>query len=544
MTSVRFTTWARLEPVASDPDLRPGLVAEVADPAWLLARQWQLGELHGDDAASPALVEFTAEVARPSRVKLGDAGTPRAYDPVVLPLDVLAEREPAPPAVPATVSIEASLLLTEEYRAAGGTTAGVDALRAAFAAPALTAVDEALLADSSRDLLAATSGVAFDGVAVVRAAAGTVPAAARGPAFDTAAAVTRAWIESRLSPDSAWMAEELGAHLSVGVPSAGGGVAYEATNVVGERLAWSSFDRITGSLGAGTTVATLTDKLPAVTLGITGAPALRYWELEDAAVDLGAVGVAPNELARLVVLEYLFVYANDMVVVPLELPHGSRCIVTQVTVVDTFGDRTNVAPAGAASGGTFRMWEVTGDQGALFIPPVTPTSLDGEPIEDVMVARDEQSNIAWLIELTGTDPAGGPVELRTLTPPPVVPTTTAPPPAGTPLPPWRWTLTNDAPAGWHPLLPEIGTDGRTRLVPGTIAGAAPAPARSRLFTDLRGAGIPVHMIPAEGLRLRRRNEYARWIDGSRHVWPARDRRVGHGDAGSGILFDVVERPPT
>jgi hypothetical protein len=541
VVAVRFTTWARLEPVASDPELRPGLVAEIADPAWLLARQWQLGELRGDDASSPALVELTAQIARPTRVRLGAAAAARDYDPGAQPLDVLGEREPPPPAVPALVAVEASLLLAEELLAAGGSTAAVDALRAAFVAPTLSAEEAATLGEASRDLLAATADVAFDGVAAVRAA--TVPTAARGAAFDAAAAVVRAWLDTPLPPDSAWVAEELGARLAVGVPAAGGGVTYEATRVVGERLAWSSFDRVTGSLGAGATVATFDDELPAVALGISGAPALRYWELEDAAVDLGAVGVAPSELARLVVLEYLLVYANDMVVVPLELPYGSRCAVTAVTVADTFGERTTIAPAATASGGKFRMWEVTGDPVALFVPPVTPSGLDGEPIEDVMIARDEQSNVAWLIELTGTDAAGGTVELRSLAPPRVTPATSPPPPAGTPLPPWRWRMANDAPAGWHPLLPEIGADGRTRLVPGTLLGAPAAPARSRLLADLRGVGVPVHLVPAEGLRLRRRNEYARWTDGSRHVWAARDRRVGQGDAGSGIIFDVVERPP-
>jgi hypothetical protein len=544
VTPIRFTTFARLEPVASDPGLRPGLVAEIADPAWFLARQWQLGELRGDDASSPALVEFSAEIARPTRVRLGATGAARAYDPAVQPLDVLGEREQGALAVPAVVAVEASLLLAEELVAAGGTTAAVAALRAAFPAPELTVEEEAGLGDVSRDLLAATADVAFDGVAAARAAAGSVPPAARGAAFDAAIAVVRAWLDSRLPPDSAWVAEELGARVGVGVPAAGGGVAYEATRVVGERLGWWSFDRVTGALGAGATVATHSDTMPAVSLGISGAPALRYWELEDAAVDLGAVGVAPSELARLVVLEYLLVYANDMVVVPVELPYGARCVVTALTVVDTFGNRTAVAPAAAASGGKFRMWEVTGDPGALFVPPVSPSGLHGDPIEDVMVARDEQSNVAWLIELTGTDPGGGPVDLRSLAPAPATPATTAPPPAGTPLPPWRWRMANDGPLGWHPLLPEVGTDGRTRLVPGTVLGASAAPARSRLLADLRGIGVPIHLVPTEGLRLRRRLEYARWIDGSRHVWPARDRRTGQGDAGSGILFDVIERAPS
>jgi hypothetical protein len=54
---VTYTTWARLEPRVSDPSLAPGIAAAVEDPLWLLGRQWQLGELSGEDTGSPIGVE-------------------------------------------------------------------------------------------------------------------------------------------------------------------------------------------------------------------------------------------------------------------------------------------------------------------------------------------------------------------------------------------------------------------------------------------------------------------------------------------------------
>jgi len=541
MTSVQFTTWVRLEPVTSDPEIRPGLVAEVADPAWMLARQWQFGELQGDDAASPAFVEYSAAVGRPNRVQLGPSGTPTAYDPGAIPIDLLAEREPGPSAVPALLALEASLLLAEEFRAAGGTKGSLDDLRRAFVLAPLAPADLDELGAVARELFDASAAIAFDGVAAVRAPASAVPATARGAAFDIAAPIVRDWVAARLPASSAWVTDDLGSYLAVGVPAVGGGVTYEAARTNGERLSWSSFDRTNATIGTGSTVSTINETLPAVSLGINGAPALRYWEMEDGAVDLGAAGIAPSQLARLVVLEYILVYANDMVVVPVEVPYGSRCVVSSVVVVDTFGDRTTVAPAATASSGKFRMWEVSGDPGALFVPPVTISSVVGEPIEDVMIARDEQSNVAWLIELTGTDGAGGSFDLRSLAPPPTTAATVPPPAADAPLPAWKWRLATDAPPGWHPLLPEVSSSGLTRLVPGSVSGAPVPPARSRILSELRGNGIALDVVTAEGTRLRRRAEMARWIDGSRHVWVGRDRQVGRGDAGSGLLFDTLER---
>ena len=45
-----ITTWTRLETRQRTDDLDVSLAARVHDPLWLLARQWQLGELRGHDA--------------------------------------------------------------------------------------------------------------------------------------------------------------------------------------------------------------------------------------------------------------------------------------------------------------------------------------------------------------------------------------------------------------------------------------------------------------------------------------------------------------
>ena len=55
----RGMSWLRVEGAARDPELTEGLAARVADPLWFLARQWQVGEFHGEDASSPILVTAT-----------------------------------------------------------------------------------------------------------------------------------------------------------------------------------------------------------------------------------------------------------------------------------------------------------------------------------------------------------------------------------------------------------------------------------------------------------------------------------------------------
>ena len=94
MTSI--TRWNRIEPRVRDPSL-PGLEARLADPLWLLARQWQLGEFTGEDAGSPIAARIEAHVGMLSRlasgVVSGRIDGPH-YDPHNQPLEAVVEREP------------------------------------------------------------------------------------------------------------------------------------------------------------------------------------------------------------------------------------------------------------------------------------------------------------------------------------------------------------------------------------------------------------------------------------------------------------------
>ena len=55
--------WTRLEPQSVSGDPTPGLEARLHDPLWLLTRQWQLGEFHGEDVGSPVLVHIASSTA-------------------------------------------------------------------------------------------------------------------------------------------------------------------------------------------------------------------------------------------------------------------------------------------------------------------------------------------------------------------------------------------------------------------------------------------------------------------------------------------------
>ena len=49
------TTWTRLEPQPRDATLERSLQAQVRDPLWFLARQWQVGEFAGEEDVAQEL---------------------------------------------------------------------------------------------------------------------------------------------------------------------------------------------------------------------------------------------------------------------------------------------------------------------------------------------------------------------------------------------------------------------------------------------------------------------------------------------------------
>src|SRR5215213_6611971 len=84
-----FDAVHRLEADPDQTDLARGFTAAVADPAWLLGRQWQLGEHHGEDASSPVRVTYRARLSAVDPV-----GRQPGYDPRTTPAEAIVESEP------------------------------------------------------------------------------------------------------------------------------------------------------------------------------------------------------------------------------------------------------------------------------------------------------------------------------------------------------------------------------------------------------------------------------------------------------------------
>ncbi|MEO7085891.1 MAG: hypothetical protein ABI442_17450, partial [Gemmatimonadaceae bacterium] len=90
--------FTRLEPQSVSGDPTPGLEARVHDPLWMLGRQWQLGEFHGEDVGTPIAVTVSTTTARVTVWQPGDASANRPAQALASGnvLDPFVEREPTP----------------------------------------------------------------------------------------------------------------------------------------------------------------------------------------------------------------------------------------------------------------------------------------------------------------------------------------------------------------------------------------------------------------------------------------------------------------
>jgi len=546
-----ITIWNRIEPRSRAADLKPGLEARVHDPLWLLARQWQIGEFAGRDAGSPVAVEVAATATALDRYASG-AEPARAYDSR-LPLETLVEREAVRPARALDdlrQAAEAGRYFSRLLDAAGLPAR----IGAAFLAHyPLAAPPDPDPDPDARRFAAIVAGRVIDGVklhADLSQAAGNLspaPAltAADRDAVRPIAQTWMAWYGSLFSePEGAdaWSPDRMEYRFAVG--AAGDSGAFTAREYDGGAIDWHTFDRSSTALAGGSARRTAIKKsVVAAPVTFRGMPARRFWEMEDASVDIGSLTAGAEDLGRLLLREFALIYGNDWFQIPLAVPVGSEVSLDSLTVADTFGLTDTIPHYADADGaaGRWRMFSLSTDTPSteaasarlLVVVASAVGPLDGAAIEDVLLLRDELADMVWGVERGAVGLAGGPVDRalawKTAQPP-------IPPPAADGPP--RYRLGSSVPDYWIPFLPVTAGSGPLRMRRGTLPTAASGPL-GRLL-GYPGLTMFLEELPREGVHLERRYRHARGLDGSPCLWIGRRRSTGRGEGRSGLRFDFLE----
>jgi hypothetical protein len=599
--------WNRIEGRPRSDDLTRPLRAEVRDPAWMLARQWQFGEFEGADAGMPAQAKMLSGAVPLKQMRFRE-GDPMPYDPDT-PIEFLVERQPVEPDM--MMGLYLGRRWVRQLAAAFG--AG-DPIIASFRAvylvgsPGPAAKDlESLKINSNRNervLRRSLAGKSLNGAAVLRAirkavANGQAASAAftadgvtlgdgREAAVDGLAADLVAWLDAMfgITGGSSWIPNRLEYEFSLAAPDADGTQARLISDQFpGGRVDWYSFDRTTAAAPAGGEAPPPNDPPRSVVpsrVNFFGAPSVRWWEFEDARVGFGLTTASKTDLAKVLLAEFGLVFSNDWFMLPYRASIGSLIDVKGIVVTDNFGFNTLVEPVAKRHrelglAGNWSMWTLSRrDQpgqvdARLFLAPALEPSLESKPVDETLFLRDEMANLVWGVETVIPDPLGGGRDARLAgkqlfqailaafpPPPPENPDELADILV-------RYQLMGTVPENWIPFV-AVKLQGQL-AASNLLQGAMPRIPVIEPSTD--GGGNPIlensvvlprgtilarnpvespnvvheEDVLRDGVIVRRTFRQARWTRGGTFLWSALKKQTGRGEGSSGLAFDQAINKP-
>jgi hypothetical protein len=564
-----ITYWNRVEPSPRSERLQPGLEAAVRDPLWFLTRQWQLGEFHGEDAASPAYGSMTARASTMDGWRIGN----QPLHPLdgTAPLEALIEDEAGTPDL--RTAVELGQALERRLTAAGAPAAVAHAFRAAYPVPRPGDLTAAKQRDGSLVRLLRVCGArATHGIHALRSAEAAAPGI---PTDLTLPPGTEALVRPVLADFITWSRATFGAldgtdaeawrpdrleyafEVTAIAPD-GPTVTMDAHAGTNGEFDWYAFDETRRREPAGPPPDAATFSVLPAPVRFSGMPDPRWWNFEDARFNWADIDTDRRDLARLLVVDFMLIQGTDWFIVPFGQSVGTLARIEQMVVRDVFGRYTLVRRADANPGegrARWTMFSTTQAAGGLadyfVLPPsALRTTLDGPDLEEVRFVRDEQANMVWAVEAVTEDATGRQWQGRERAL--EVPDGAAPPAPAQPQTAMRYRLQTTVPVNWIPFLPvQVDAARRAvaleraamqRMVDGTVQAVTPV---GRVLQPTGSADPQVYRIREEeiarsGTRVLRAMRRTRWIDGSTHLWTARRRRAGTGEVASGLRYDVAE----
>lgn len=496
----QYDLYRRLEPAPPSSNLDRGFLAEVADPAWFLARQWKLGELQGEDASSPVSV-----LCRVSHQNLELHGGDPLLDPAVVPPEAIVESEP-------------SDWWTPGRRIRIGR-AAADAL------PPLPSADPALLLRNLPAPYDAFDGTGYDGYQLwlTRASLPVTP-----KVFADVPAT---------SPQDLWNPAEFWYETTFKCASS----ELQLKRHTGGQIDWHSVDA-NQPLQVPATLQ-VSNRILVNRLSYPGAPHPRWWQIEDHEVDIGGFPPDRSHFATMLLIDLIAAHSDDWFLFPLAASTGTAVTFHHVQVVDSFGDSWQLQiPAG------WSMFAVDGlKPSSLLVWPTVATPIQGPVLEDVVLGQDEDANVLWAVEqrVNGRDLPTAPRPSKELA---------ATASVSTDRKSYSYEPTSPMYPYWHPYtVQEVA--GRRRYVQGRLADVSqptpvllPEPRASVLYDRDASGAAPAHqvepaVVPVNGLRLERRMMLARGTDARPVLWAQRRRLPLLGAPAMRLEFDRLITDP-
>lgn len=590
-----ITRYNRLESRPRTDNFTRALRAEVRDALWMLSKQWQMGEFLGDDAGTPVYAKIHVEGQRITKYQ--PEGDPVQNFDLNTPLEATVERRPVPLVInnrPAALDLR--LQMGRRWlKMIPSSAAQHFRDQYPIVAPDPSKKEEAAVCAHAEvwQQFKAVAGRAMDGAALylylkedtLHLASDNIPAltAIEKDAADAAGPLFVAWFEKlyfQPQPEEgdAWQPERLEYQFACAVPDGKGGEkVLTAEEYYHERLDWYNFDwdKSRQTLGEAPLPAPespvekkyTTQTFIPTPVRFNGMPDTRWWAFEDGKTNFGDIKPGTTDLAKLLLIEFGLVYANDWFILPYTVPSGSVLNIRGLAVTNTFGERYWIDAAGRGSDESWQRWNmyslnIKGHQNeaadlTLLVLPTVPKVQEGQPLEEVALIRDEMSNMVWGIETAvplahGRTRAGNVAAaeflafLQGFVPPKVGETTWKAP--------FRYDIMTTVPENWIPFVPEHvpGSNRQIQLRraamprflkdedPPTFERVRP---RTVLLREGLDQGKPYYIHEEEvtraGIHVSQSFQRTRWNNGKVFTWLGVKKRTGRGEGHSGLAFDRI-----
>lgn len=464
-----ITGITRLETQPTAINLQAGLAAPLADPLWMLARQWQFNEFQGEDAGTPLRLSFQVQGVKVDAFRAG-ADPAAAWQPIVdhdVPIETRVEAEPIWLTHPrlrgdagmhalrmASAPVRAVLIAAYPFNLASPT--DVDADRAGLLWSTLLdsrTIDAIQLATELRPLL--------DGTGTLSALPARI-ALGGADAEDAKTMLARwiAWLDELLYEGDAAQPSWQRNRMEYAFALKAGDTKLEAAEYTDGHVDWEDFQ-------AGAVVPveepirqtfSVASRHP-TPVRYPGMPAERFWEFEDGDVNFAGAEAGVTDLLRMSVTEFALTFGNDWFLVPVRLPVGWIHRVSDFVITDSFGVVSSANAIVNPDGAQWSMYSMTAAadlqgrlQHVMFLPDSLDGVLEGAVLEKTTLARDEMANLAWAIEHSVQGTSGEPLdrglEAQTLAFQQRIAFD-----GGIDSPQLVYRLQTPVPANWTPLLP-------------------------------------------------------------------------------------------
>jgi hypothetical protein len=607
LTMKRFTgitLWNRMEARPRTNNFNRALKAEIRDALWMLSKQWQLGEFLGDDAGSPVFSKMYLGKTKLTKYVPGNNAV-QSFDETV-PLEAKVEKRKIPFATGASfLSLDLRLMMGRQWlkfiSSYGNIVAGDFIDKYKIALPDADLKPDAMITAHKEawQQFNAVAGRCMDGALLYfylkennthHAYDGIVSLnAGQFADIDTKAAKFMGWFEKlfyqpQAGEGDAWRPPQLEYQFACSAPQEGKEKVMVADEYYHGHMDWYNLDidPVRQSLDdtgvpdpAGIEEPLKLSFIPAP-LSFDGMPNTRWWTFEDGRTNFGNINPSTTDLGKLLFIEFALVYANDWFLLPVTLPAGSIATVKGLSVTNVFGERLWVEAAGKGLDDAWNKWSMftlntKGNRGeitdnSLLVLPTVSKILEGKPIEEVRLIRDEMANMVWGIEhiiplSTGIGKRGNEAatELKTRYQQLVDKDNKD----GVIVPAEKdykadisYEVMNTVPENWIPFIPvKIEKDIRSiRLqraaMPRILNGDTEKPAKVEPRTVLLREGLDAvpkstyfineEEVTRAGATVYQSYQRTRWYNGKVITWLGVRKQTGRGEGSSQLIFDQAK----